>query len=112
MVTEWGMHPAFGPVRAAPSSGADPVGEQTRRAVDEAVKALVAEAYTRAVALLTEHREALDRIAGALLAQETLDGPDLERLLWPDLERDAAPVAADVAPDEGGSGRAWPVTGD
>lgn len=112
MVTEWGMHPAFGPVRAAPSTGADPVGEQTRRAVDEAVKALVAEAYAKAVALLTEHREALDRVAGALLAQETLDGPDLERLLWPDLERDAAPVAADVAPDEEGSGRAWPVTGD
>jgi cell division protease FtsH len=53
------------------------ISEHTARIVDEEVKALLDAAYERAHAILTEHRDLLDRVAGALLERETIDHDDV-----------------------------------
>ena len=86
MVREFGLSPALGPIGYAPSTvrylgeGADEVGrppysEQTQRIVDQEVSRLVRQAEERALTLLRDHRAALDRLAGLLVAEETVDGP-------------------------------------
>ncbi len=54
--------------------------EETARAVDSAVKALVDRAYERAAEILKRNRPLLDRTAVALLATETLAEPEIEKL--------------------------------
>jgi cell division protease FtsH len=49
--------------------------------VDDEVKRLVDEAYARAMTILLENRELLDRIAAALLERETIDREDLDHLV-------------------------------
>jgi cell division protease FtsH len=51
-----------------------PYSEQTQRQVDQEVARLLGEAEDRAVSLLKRHRSALDRLAGVLMDQETVDG--------------------------------------
>lgn len=83
MVTRWGMSDELGMVQLAPrenpylqSGGAfgasRPYGEGTAQRVDEAVLGIINESFDEAVLLLTEHREALDALAAALLQRETL----------------------------------------
>jgi cell division protease FtsH len=85
MVREFGLSPALGPIGYA-SEGPQylggpvqdglrrPYSEQTQRVVDEEVSRLLREAEQRAVAMLTEHRDALDWLAAKLIEQETVDG--------------------------------------
>jgi len=85
MVARQGMDEALGHV-AYETGGPSPsfvpghgwqdrhaVSEDTRRRIDEAVRALVNQAFERATRLLREHRTSLDRCARALLDRETLD---------------------------------------
>ncbi len=86
MVRDFGLSPALGPVGY--SSGAPhhlgaetsgdiaqrPYSEQTQRIIDEEIARLVREAEKRAVALLHEHRTALDSLACLLTTRETVDG--------------------------------------
>jgi cell division protease FtsH len=83
MVGRWGMSDAVGPVAVLPRDGSGPllpgvaeVSPQTQKLVDDEVRRIVAEAHDEVVALLTENRERLDRLAGALLEHETLDEQD------------------------------------
>jgi len=55
--------------------------EQTAREVDCAVRALVAQAFERAVGILEAHREALAESAERLLEKETLRGDELPMLI-------------------------------
>jgi cell division protease FtsH len=48
--------------------------EDTQRVIDEEVEELLREAERRALALLGDHRDALDRLVADLLAHETVDG--------------------------------------
>jgi cell division protease FtsH len=57
--------------------------EDTARQVDAEVKGLLDGSYREAKAILTEHRDALERVARALLQNETLDGPAFRALLGP-----------------------------
>ena len=83
MVREYGMSDRLGPVGFASGSpmylGGEEVrsrsyAEATQRVIDEEVAELLREAERRALALLTEHRDALDRLVEDLLAHETVDG--------------------------------------
>jgi cell division protease FtsH len=83
MVREYGMSERLGPVGFASGSpmylGGEEVrsrayAEDTQRVIDEEVAALLRQAEQRAVALLTEHLDALDRLVEDLLAHETVDG--------------------------------------
>ncbi len=88
MVTEWGMSERLGPLVFGEKEespflfGAavrrQEYSEQTAREIDQEVRRIVQEQYERARHMLLEHREALDRVAEALLDRETLDHEELE----------------------------------
>jgi len=84
MVTRWGMSDKLGLVQLAPRenpylgtsagfTGAKPFSDETAREIDAEVLRIINESHERAKRLLTEHRGALDALAAALLARETLD---------------------------------------
>ncbi|RJQ87250.1 ATP-dependent zinc metalloprotease FtsH [Amycolatopsis panacis] len=92
MVIEFGLSPALGPIGYGHSSvpmGTDdraeppgrPYSEQTQRVVDEEIARLVREGEARALALLRQHREALDRLAARLQEEETVDGSVVRAIL-------------------------------
>jgi len=90
MVTEFGMSRELGPLAygrdetipwAPETAGRAAWSEQTAREVDGAVRALVEEAHNRAVALLTEQRQALEAIAAALREQEVIGEEELMAVL-------------------------------
>ena len=51
--------------------------EETAKRIDEEVSALLDESYQRAVSIITENKDKLNKIATLLLEQETLDGRDV-----------------------------------
>lgn len=55
--------------------------ESTARQTDEAVRALLDDAFERATRTLESHRETLDKLAGALREKEELSGEELEAIL-------------------------------
>jgi cell division protease FtsH len=90
MVTRWGMSDRLGMVQLAPKQnpylntldgyappGGRIVSEETARAIDEEVRKIIAESHEEAKRLLTDHRKALDALAEALLARETLDEQEI-----------------------------------
>jgi len=90
MVREYGMSERLGPVGFASGSpmylGGEEVrsrsyAEATQRVIDEEVSDLLREAEKRALALLTDHRDALDRLVEDLLAHETVDGDAVQAAL-------------------------------
>ena len=100
MVTRWGMSDAIGPIQlpepAGPAlPGSVEVSPDTLRAVDAEVHAIVDDAHRTVIELLTKHRDALERLAHALLDHETLDEHE-------------ARSAAGTAPD--GGARQTPAT--
>jgi cell division protease FtsH len=90
MVREFGMSQALGPVGFASGSpmylGGEevrsrPYAEATQRVVDTEVAKLLRQAEQQATALLTDHRDALDRLTELLLERETVDGTDVDQVL-------------------------------
>ena len=85
MVTRWGMSERIGMVQLTPREnpylasmdggygGTRSFSEETARLVDAEVRRIIAECHDEARRLLGEHRAALDALAEALLARETLD---------------------------------------
>jgi cell division protease FtsH len=57
-----------------------PYSEETAQAVDSAVRVLIAHAFAAASAILEKNRALLDRTAEELLANETLNESEIERL--------------------------------
>jgi len=90
MVAEFGMseelgpvayaqHPtSFGPMAIEPAS---PWSERTARRMDEAIRSLVEEARSRALDLLTTHKDTLVALASALKEKEVIAEEDLQQIL-------------------------------
>jgi cell division protease FtsH len=55
--------------------------EGTAESIDEQVRSLVMQGYERAKEILTDHKDALARIAEALLERESLDATDVQMLI-------------------------------
>jgi len=89
MVTQFGMTDRLGTVALGEDAK---YSQKTAEIIDAEVRRLIDEGYARAVRIITEHRDALDRLAAALLEYETLDGDNLERALSGDLRGSNAPV--------------------
>ncbi|HEX4908835.1 MAG TPA: AAA family ATPase, partial [Actinomycetes bacterium] len=90
MVREFGMSQVLGPVGFASGSpmflGGEevrsrPYAEATQRVIDQEVATLLREAEDRAAVMLSEHRDALDRLTELLLERETVDGTDVDGVL-------------------------------
>jgi cell division protease FtsH len=62
-------------------SARPPLAESTQQTIDEAVRRIVMQGFDRAWRILTDHQATLERGAQALLAQETLDAAELNRLV-------------------------------
>jgi len=77
MVTQYGMSQRLGTVALGEH---DHNSEKTAEAIDQEVRRLIDDGYTRALQIISEHRDALDRLAMALLEHETLEGESLERV--------------------------------
>ena len=85
MVSEWGMGEQTGPViydlsdgspylsQQAPEGHERVYSEVTAERLDAEVERLVTQAHQQARSVLTEHRDALDRLAQALLQEEVLE---------------------------------------
>jgi cell division protease FtsH len=82
MVGRWGMSEKIGQLTVLPAPGEEnPFGPptasaQTMQLVDQEVRRIVDECYAAAIDLLTEERDRLNALAGALLERETLDELD------------------------------------
>ncbi len=90
MVCEWGMS-EMGPLTFGKKEEAIFLGreiaqhrdysESTAVRIDEEVKGIVMRAYSRARQHIEQHRDAMERIAVALLEREVLDGSDINLLI-------------------------------
>jgi cell division protease FtsH len=112
MVCEWGMSQSMGPLTFGKKEEQIFLGreiaqhqdysEDTAVKIDQEVKGIVTTQYERALAVLTDHRVELLRIADALLVQEVLDGDQVRRLAAGGTleEAGAAPVPAAPASDD------------
>ena len=89
MVTKYGFSEKLGPVNYSSSdevflgkdfSTRQNYSEETASEIDEEVKAIIEEAYEAAKTILSEHMPQLTAVAEGLLAVETLDNQQFERL--------------------------------
>jgi cell division protease FtsH len=104
MVCEFGMSDKLG-ARTYGDSNVSPVflgrdygavdksySDSTASVIDDEIKGIVDEAHQRAIKLLTDNRDALDRVAAALIERETIDSNDLDLLMrgepLPEIQRD------------------------
>jgi cell division protease FtsH len=90
MVLEWGMGESLGQMAIADSHDngmgygllqRPEYSEETAREVDEEIKKILKEAYDRAVDVLREHRDGLDRVAKDLLEKEEIPGKEVLALV-------------------------------
>jgi cell division protease FtsH len=91
MVCNWGMSEELGPVTFGKReehiflgrefAQAKDFSEETARTIDSAIKNMVMGSYQKARDLLASHRAQLQALAQALLSKETLDGPEIDRIL-------------------------------
>jgi cell division protease FtsH len=80
-VTELGFSARAGQLVADVAGRAVRLAEETHRVIDEEVERMIADAYRDAIAMIEEHRAQLDRLAGALVASEELDRPEIAAAL-------------------------------
>jgi len=91
MVTEWGMSAAMGPLTFGKKEEQIFLGreiaqhrdysEATAIRIDEEVRRIVEEGYKRAWNILESNRDALVRLAEALLEYETLDSWEIDAII-------------------------------
>jgi cell division protease FtsH len=104
MVTQWGMSPRVGPVSFKTSDEHPFLGreiseprdhsEHTAQLIDEEISRILREADERAIGLLQEHRDDLERLTELLIEKEVLSDSEIEALIGKraGTPADAAPV--------------------
>ncbi len=90
MVCDWGMSP-LGPVAYGDNhdtvflgreiSRSENYSQETARRIDHEIHTIVDQEYARAKSIITEKRDALDKIAEALLEYETIEGKHVMEIL-------------------------------
>src|SRR5581483_3516253 len=98
MVTEYGMSEVLGPQQLGQKNHEVFLGrefghqanysEEVAGRIDSELRMLIDNAHEEARAILTVHRDSLDSLAAALMEKETLDTPDVMKILgdlppWP-----------------------------
>lgn len=92
MVCEWGMSEHLGPITFGRREeqiflGKDIIkhkdySEKTAEEIDEEVKNIMMERYTYVKRLVQDNRALLDKITNALLEKETIDGKEIDSLVF------------------------------
>ena len=87
MITQYGMSEKFGLIglesiqnRYLDGRAVMNCGEATAAEIDQEVMEMLKKAYDEAKRLLTEHREALDKIAAFLIEKETITGKEVMKI--------------------------------
>ncbi|QYM80403.1 ATP-dependent zinc metalloprotease FtsH [Horticoccus luteus] len=90
MVCDWGMSP-LGPIAYGDNHDTVFLGreitrnekysEETARRIDEEIRRIIDEQYQRATQIITERRDALEKIANALIEFETIEGKHVLEIL-------------------------------
>ncbi|MGV3459879.1 MAG: ATP-dependent zinc metalloprotease FtsH [Flavobacterium sp.] len=84
MVTIYGLNDKLGNVTYYDSSGQNeygfskPYSEETARIIDEEISALIEQQYQRAIAILEENKDKLNKLADILIEKEVIFKDDLE----------------------------------
>lgn len=91
MITHWGMSKKLGPVNFGEKAGNGFLGAEygagkdysqlTARIIDEEVGEILAEQHQRALGLVKEHRDLMERVAQALIRYENIDKEEFKRLV-------------------------------
>ena len=91
MVREWGMSERVGPMAWSSQqqvflgedlmSNAREYSDDTAKLLDEEIARILTEQERRATDILSQHRTGLELLAEALLEHETIDGPEVARLI-------------------------------
>ena len=92
MVTEYGMTEKFGPLTFEKErrplfldlglpSGAKEYSEDTAREIDQEVKRLVDDAYSKVRSLLSGNQDRLKTLTATLLEKETIEGDEIRKIL-------------------------------
>ena len=91
MVTKWGLSDRLGPLSYMEDAGEVFLGRQvtqhkqvsdvTAHVIDEEIRRVVDTAFGNARKILTDNREKLDVMAGALLKYETIDEEQLKDIM-------------------------------
>jgi cell division protease FtsH len=91
MVTEYGMSELIGPQQLGSGGGEVFLGrelnhqpnysDEVAARIDSEVRRLIDEAHAEAMEILVAHRDTLDELATALVANETLDTPEVTAIL-------------------------------
>jgi len=114
MVCDWGMSP-LGPIAYGDNQDTVFLGreitrnencsEETARKIDEQIHKIIDEQYQRARSIIEEKRDALDKIAEALIQYETIEGRHVAEIL--EFGEIRSPVVTSPLPkkDEAGSGK-------
>jgi len=102
MVREWGMSERVGPMAWSSQqqvflgedlmSAGREYSDDTAKLLDEEVARILTEQERRATELLTKHRRGLELIAEALLEKETIDGPEVARLIQQGMAESGQPA--------------------
>jgi cell division protease FtsH len=108
MVMRYGMSERLGPRvfghdRSQPFLGREfssepDYSDEIAREIDDEIRRVVEEAHQTAKDILTEHREAMDRISKILLERETIDSEQFEQLLTGKSEDEVFPEEEPQAP--------------
>jgi cell division protease FtsH len=115
MVTEWGMTEALGPMVYGENEGEVFLGrqvtthqnmsEETMKAVDKEVRAIIDEQYSLARKLLEENRDKVEAMTKALLEWETIDADQIGDIMAGRPPRPPKPVANKAVPPADGGNR-------
>jgi cell division protease FtsH len=85
MVTAYGMNKKVGNVSfydpSQENTFTKPFSEETGKIIDEEVRGIIDEAYQRTIELLSDKREAVEKLAKELLSKEVLHKSDVETLI-------------------------------
>ena len=100
MVCEWGMSETLGPLTFGRREeqiflGKDIVkhkdySEKTAEEIDVEVKTIMMERYAYVKRIIQDNREALEKITNALLEKETIDGKEIDSLIFGNLTKVSA----------------------
>jgi cell division protease FtsH len=107
MVREWGMSERVGPMawssQQAVFLGEDLMSSQreysddTAKLLDEEISRILTSQESRANEILSRHRRGLELVAEALLDRETIDGPEVAKLIQQGMAESGQPASDIVA---------------